>query len=383
MEGVSENTMICRECGARIEDDAISCKFCGAQYGEPVAESAVEEPIAEQEEVQNIVSEQDEIDAILDANEAKRRAQMERLSAEKQAQLKEKEKRRKDKKTRQRRNRALIILLVLLCGGAIAAGVYYISPSYNGDSDDSVVLVTQKPTETPIATEKPEETERPEPTIGIVEEDEAIVPSDEVIATKAPVVATNKPVVTKKPVATQPKPAATKKPVVQINSNSIKSALVTGGEVIKADGNSYMSFTYNGKVCYAKVSDNTTNNFIAGKPMTLSAKDSGAKYNGNVVYTITDITHYNGTYLLANSGTQLVTEADLQGKTAQELRLARNEIYARHGRNFKDAELQNYFNSCAWYKPNSKYNYANDSANLNSIEKKNISIIKKYEDSVK
>ena len=30
--------------------------------------------------------------------------------------------------------------------------------------------------------------------------------------------------------------------------------------------------------------------------------------------------------------------------------IARNEIYARHGRKFNDSELQAYFNSKSWYK---------------------------------
>ena len=37
--------------------------------------------------------------------------------------------------------------------------------------------------------------------------------------------------------------------------------------------------------------------------------------------------------------------------TASECRLARNELYARHGRMFKDADLQSYFNSRDWYTP--------------------------------
>ncbi len=35
--------------------------------------------------------------------------------------------------------------------------------------------------------------------------------------------------------------------------------------------------------------------------------------------------------------------------SAEECKLARNELYARHGRRFDDADLQNYFNSKSWY----------------------------------
>lgn len=40
---------------------------------------------------------------------------------------------------------------------------------------------------------------------------------------------------------------------------------------------------------------------------------------------------------------------DLEGLTAQECRIARNELFARRGRLFKDEELQAYFDSCDWY----------------------------------
>lgn len=45
----------------------------------------------------------------------------------------------------------------------------------------------------------------------------------------------------------------------------------------------------------------------------------------------------------------VVSEEDCEGLTALECRIAKNEIYARHGRRFKDEALQNYFDSCSWY----------------------------------
>ena len=375
--------MICRECGARIDDDALECKFCGAKYAEDEPVQEVVEPVAE-EELATDVSE-DRIDEIFDENEAKRKAQMAKLSDEKQAQLKEIEKRRKNKKRRQRRNRLLIILLILLCGVAVAAAVYYISPSYTGNNDDSVVIVTQAPSKKPEKTEAPEKTETPMPTIEVVDEEEApaLTDSGSDNTEKAAVtpVVTKKPVATKTPVAAASKPVATKKPTA--SNTGIASALVVGGSVVNANGTTYMSFTYNGNTCYAKVSDNTTSGFVSGKPMTISATSTGETYNGKNVYTISSITHYNGTYMLQNSGTALLTDADLKGLTAEQLRVARNEIYARHGRTFKDSALQSHFNSCSWYKPNSSYNYANENKNLNTTEKYNVNLIKKYEDALR
>lgn len=54
-------------------------------------------------------------------------------------------------------------------------------------------------------------------------------------------------------------------------------------------------------------------------------------------------------YILLESASRLLTEADLENLTQEDLRIARNEIYARHGRKFLDEGLQEYFNGKSWY----------------------------------
>lgn len=51
------------------------------------------------------------------------------------------------------------------------------------------------------------------------------------------------------------------------------------------------------------------------------------------------------------SGVRVLTEDDLAGLSASELRVMRNEIYARHGRRFQSADLRSYFESQRWYVP--------------------------------
>ncbi len=46
-----------------------------------------------------------------------------------------------------------------------------------------------------------------------------------------------------------------------------------------------------------------------------------------------------------------IDDRDLADKSALELDIMRNEIFARYGRGFKDAELQSYFKSQPWYQP--------------------------------
>ena len=54
-------------------------------------------------------------------------------------------------------------------------------------------------------------------------------------------------------------------------------------------------------------------------------------------------------WIFADSSERLLTNADIAGLSAWELKVARNEIYARHGRRFNSADLQAHFDGCDWY----------------------------------
>ncbi|HIP34144.1 MAG TPA: YARHG domain-containing protein [Bacteroidia bacterium] len=73
-----------------------------------------------------------------------------------------------------------------------------------------------------------------------------------------------------------------------------------------------------------------------------------------------------------------VYNQDLNNKTLDELKLIRNEIYARKGYVFKNTKLKKYFALKKWYKPN-----INAKIVLTEIEKNNIELIKKIEFSKK
>ena len=83
-------------------------------------------------------------------------------------------------------------------------------------------------------------------------------------------------------------------------------------------------------------------------------------------------------YLLADSDSRYLTEDDLAGFTAEQCRLARNEIYARHGRRFSDPALQRYFDSLSWYNGTIEPSDFNDNV-FNSYERGNCSLIIDYE----
>lgn len=87
---------------------------------------------------------------------------------------------------------------------------------------------------------------------------------------------------------------------------------------------------------------------------------------------------HSADYILPESSTKYLTSADLAGLSKEELRLARNEIYARHGRHFQTEDLARYFGSKSWY-----HGYLSqeefDEGVLNDIEKKNLILIKEVE----
>ena len=86
-----------------------------------------------------------------------------------------------------------------------------------------------------------------------------------------------------------------------------------------------------------------------------------------------------GDYILPDSADRLLTEADLVGLSTDELRKARNEIVARRGRLFKDAELQEYFNSKSWYTGAIAPDDFDNQVMLSDIERSNMDFIKQHE----
>ena len=92
-------------------------------------------------------------------------------------------------------------------------------------------------------------------------------------------------------------------------------------------------------------------------------------------------------YILDFSDQRKVTKSDLTGLSLAELRIARNEIFARHGRQFKDSMLNKWFYSKNWYL-NIPHKYSPkdfdslSSSPLSSMEYDNAIYIREYEDDI-
>ncbi len=82
----------------------------------------------------------------------------------------------------------------------------------------------------------------------------------------------------------------------------------------------------------------------------------------------------HGKFTIAS--TKYLTDSDLKNISKHDLKIMRNEIFARHGFIFKkNGLMDNYFSQQEWYKPK----YKNVDKKLTEIEKTNIELIRKYE----
>lgn len=84
----------------------------------------------------------------------------------------------------------------------------------------------------------------------------------------------------------------------------------------------------------------------------------------------------SGEWMLPDSDTHRYTAAELSGYSKDDLFIARNEIFARHGRMFGDSYLQRYFEGKSWYEPRySAEEFDSMRTPLNEIEIANVNTI--------
>src|SRR5688572_25382244 len=69
---------------------------------------------------------------------------------------------------------------------------------------------------------------------------------------------------------------------------------------------------------------------------------------------------------------QSLRSSDLTRVSLEDLKLMRAIVFGRHGRIFKDAEIQLYLKEQDWYKPNAAF----QNSMLNNIERRNLDLIR-------
>lgn len=341
--------MNCPKCNALNDDNASVCINCG-----------------------ELLDTEDEFAPALDKN----------------ARLEEIQLRRMKKKIRQRRKKIIgICIAVIAVAAAATYGVHNFRNNTGNIPDDEVVVVTPSvPTESPEPTAAPEETLTPEPAVT-----EAPILEEPVIIDEplAPVI-TKKPAPAKKPVSSapipkppvkEPFPAGTIKqePIAQGSPISAQLAEVMAVETAQVTGKSIAKLVIGSETYFAYANADAFSHGVPGT-YSIDAVATEDVYYGLPVYNITDIDGFSKDgYVIADSSVRLLTEADLQGLSKAQLEIARNEIFARHGRAFKRADIQSFFESRSWYKKNENYNYVNDYSNLSDIELTNSKFILAYE----
>ncbi|WP_439359014.1 YARHG domain-containing protein [Bradyrhizobium sp. DASA03007] len=101
-------------------------------------------------------------------------------------------------------------------------------------------------------------------------------------------------------------------------------------------------------------------------PATVTAPTSNLPSSAPVTRTQSD-------FLFSDSDSRLLADADLRTLSKDELRLARNEIFARRGRYFSAPDLTARFSKFAWYVPRTW------DPQLSAVEKANVALIERYE----
>lgn len=94
----------------------------------------------------------------------------------------------------------------------------------------------------------------------------------------------------------------------------------------------------------------------------------------------TESEHKDDSYVLAESNIRVYSVEEIRALTREELVIARNELYARHGRRFKRQDLQDYFNGKSWYRGTIDPDDFDEEAILSDVEKANRELIRGVEE---
>ena len=154
----------------------------------------------------------------------------------------------------------------------------------------------------------------------------------------------------------------------------VVAVIVLLGKQFMGNDNSQYSSQSNTDPAYNEYNNYTSKN-------EYNSYTNNNEYN-NYTRNNSSSSNKTGGYIISYSSDVLLTLSDIQGLSKQQLRYARNEIYARHGRKFQSQDLRNYFNSKSWYQGVIEPSNFNDKTMLTNIEIKNIQFLKSVEDSM-
>ena len=111
-----------------------------------------------------------------------------------------------------------------------------------------------------------------------------------------------------------------------------------------------------------------TNRMIDGRSGMNRVYNTENQKTGQAEYLTADVVKYNA------SSTPL-SSRDVENMYKRDLEVIRNAIYARHGYSFQNRDMRYFFDRVPWYIPMS----TNVTAQLTDLERRNIDILKRYE----
>lgn len=147
--------------------------------------------------------------------------------------------------------------------------------------------------------------------------------------------------------------------IASVDNNGIVTGISEGITVISCTASNGKSAT-----CTITVKSSSSNSNSSSKPKTKTV----------YVYRYYTDSQYSNDYIIPDSNTRYLTDSELSGISSKTAQMAINEIYARHGRHFNNAEVRAYFESKSWYSENPYYS---DSM-LSNIENANIKKLTYY-----
>lgn len=169
--------------------------------------------------------------------------------------------------------------------------------------------------------------------------------------------------------------------------NAVKAYVAKLGKPLKEDANNAV-YNLKGDRCILVTKNGTTVALFLGDKTVLGVAEMPKQQSEETSETgyhefQPDNSPANGSAETATASapvsqllsTRKLTYSDISSLSKSQLRILRNEIYARHGYIFKSADLKAYFGRYEWYKPR----YSDVTSMMSAIEKYNAQFIKKYE----
>jgi len=127
----------------------------------------------------------------------------------------------------------------------------------------------------------------------------------------------------------------------------------------------------------------TSSKTAATTSSTTSTKSSTTNTSNNNTSSLPSSNPYRSItsdYVFPDSSSSYLSDSQVRSLSQAQAKIARNEIYARHHRLFKDDDLQAYFNSKSWYSGSISADSFSESV-FSDTERENINKIKAYESS--